>query len=185
MYSRKLLVAAGFEIFDFFQVGGGGVRLGPAYTLGHSSFFKKYKRKNLEFFSWSKETDFGNLYLSLIESVCADLGVVQNRRLLDRLPVLYTIRDARGLSPRSAAAIGTTRSSSDSCSQHVNRIWLLRLRLFLSFLGDMVSENRVKSVIKYSIVYVFKDTALKLNVKFRKYWRCALSEAPTTGHFRN
>ena len=29
----------------------------------------------------------------------------------------------------------------------------------------MVNENMVKSEIKYNIVYVFKDTALKFNVK--------------------
>ena len=33
----------------------------------------------------------------------------------------------------------------------------------------MVNENIVKSAIKYNIVYVFIDTALKLNVKSRKY----------------
>ena len=64
-----------------------------------------------------------------------------------------------------AAARGTTRSSSDSCFQHVNSIWFLLLRLFLSFFAEMVNENMVKSEIKY----VFKDTALKLNVKSRKY----------------
>ena len=53
------------------------------------------------------------------------------------------------------AAKGTTRSSSDSRSQHVNSIWLLRLRLFLSLLGDMVNENMVRSEIKYNIVYIF------------------------------
>ena len=68
-----------------------------------------------------------------------------------------------------AAASGTTRSSSDSCFQHVNSIWLLRIGLFLSFFGDMVSENMVKSEIKYNIVYLFKDTAFKLNVKSWKY----------------
>ena len=68
-----------------------------------------------------------------------------------------------------AAARGTTRSSSDSCFQHVNSILFLPLRLFLSFFGDMVNENIVKSAIKYNIVYVFKDTAFKLNVKSRKY----------------
>ena len=35
----------------------------------------------------------------------------------------------------------------------------------------MVKENMVKSEIKYNIVNVFKDTALKSNVKFRKYTR--------------
>ena len=67
-----------------------------------------------------------------------------------------------------AAARETSRSSLDGCSQHVNNIWLLRLRLFLSFLGDMANENMVKSKIKYNIVYVF-NTRIKLNVKFRKY----------------
>ena len=51
------------------------------------------------------------------------------------------------------AARGMTWSSSDSCSQHVNSIWLLRVRLFLSFVGDMVNKNIVKSEIKYSILY--------------------------------
>ena len=32
----------------------------------------------------------------------------------------------------------------------------------------MMNENIVKSAIKYNIVYVFKDTAFKLNVKSRK-----------------
>ena len=35
----------------------------------------------------------------------------------------------------------------------------------------MVNENMVKFEIKYNIVYVFKDTALKFNVKSRKYTR--------------
>ena len=67
-----------------------------------------------------------------------------------------------------AAARGTTRSSSDSCFQHVNSVWLLRLRLFLSLFGDIVNENIVKSAFKYNIVYVFKYKALKLIVKSRK-----------------
>ena len=33
----------------------------------------------------------------------------------------------------------------------------------------MVNENIVISAITYNIVYVFKDTALKLNVKSREY----------------
>ena len=33
----------------------------------------------------------------------------------------------------------------------------------------MMNENMVKSEIKYNIVYVFKDTALKLKVKSREY----------------
>ena len=68
-----------------------------------------------------------------------------------------------------AAAKGTTPSSLDSCFQHGNSIWLLRLRLFLSFCSDIVNENIVKSTIKYNIVHVFKHTALKLNVKSSKY----------------
>ena len=43
--------------------------LGSVYALGHSSFFKKYERKNLEFFTWSWENDFGNLCPSLIEKI--------------------------------------------------------------------------------------------------------------------
>ena len=35
----------------------------------------------------------------------------------------------------------------------------------------MVNENMVKFEIEYNIVYVFKNTALKLNVKSRKYTR--------------
>ena len=35
--------------------------LRPTYALGASSFFKKYKRKNLEFFTRRRESDFGNL----------------------------------------------------------------------------------------------------------------------------
>ena len=68
-----------------------------------------------------------------------------------------------------AAARGTTPSSLDSCFQHGNSIWLFRLRLFLSFCGDIVNENIVKSAIKYNISHVFKHTALKLNVKSSKY----------------
>ena len=68
-----------------------------------------------------------------------------------------------------AAARVTTPSSSDSCFQHGNSIWLLRSRLFLLFCDDIVNENIVKSAIKYNIVHVFKHTALKLNVKFSKY----------------
>ena len=33
----------------------------------------------------------------------------------------------------------------------------------------MVNENMVKSEVKYNIVYLFKDTALKLNIKSPKY----------------
>ena len=33
----------------------------------------------------------------------------------------------------------------------------------------MVNDNMVKSEIKYNIVYVFKDRALKLNVRSGKY----------------
>ena len=33
----------------------------------------------------------------------------------------------------------------------------------------MVNENMVKFKITYNILYVFKNTALKLNVKSRKY----------------
>ena len=33
----------------------------------------------------------------------------------------------------------------------------------------MMNENMVKSEIKYNIVDIFKDTALKLNVKSGKY----------------
>ena len=33
----------------------------------------------------------------------------------------------------------------------------------------MVNENMFKSEIQYNISYVFKDTALKLNIKYRKY----------------
>ena len=43
--------------------------LAPAYALVQSSFFQKYERKNLEFFTWSSENDFGNLCLSLIEKI--------------------------------------------------------------------------------------------------------------------
>ena len=43
--------------------------LGLAYSLGQSSLFKKYERKNLEFFIWSWKTDFGKLCPSLIEKV--------------------------------------------------------------------------------------------------------------------
>ena len=67
-----------------------------------------------------------------------------------------------------AAGRGTTPSSSDSCFQLENSIWLLRLRLFLSFCGDIVNDNIVKSVIKY-IVHVFTNTARKLNEKSSKY----------------
>ena len=45
------------------------VGLGPAYALGDSSFFKKYERKNREFFTWRRKSDFGNLYPSLIEKI--------------------------------------------------------------------------------------------------------------------
>ena len=38
-------------------------------VLGQSSFFKKYERKNLEFFTWSLENDFSNLCPSLIEKI--------------------------------------------------------------------------------------------------------------------
>ena len=41
--------------------------LGPAYALGYSCFFKKYEMKNLEFLTSSRESDFLNLYPSLIE----------------------------------------------------------------------------------------------------------------------
>ena len=37
--------------------------------LGQSSFFKKYERKNLEFCTGNRESDFGNLYLRLIEKI--------------------------------------------------------------------------------------------------------------------
>ena len=33
----------------------------------------------------------------------------------------------------------------------------------------MVNENMFKSEIKYNIIYVFEGTAIKLNVKSRKY----------------
>ena len=46
---------------------------------------------------------------------------------------------------------------------------MLQLRLFLSFFGDKVNENIVKFASKYNIVYVFKDTALELNVKSLEY----------------
>ena len=64
---------------------------------------------------------------------------------------------------------GTTPSSSDSCFEHGNNIWLLRLCLFLSFCGDIKNENIVKSAIKYNIVHVFEHAALKLNVQSSKY----------------
>ena len=38
-----------------------------AYALGHLPFFKKYERKNREIFTWWRESDFSNLYPSLIE----------------------------------------------------------------------------------------------------------------------
>ena len=38
-------------------------------ALGQSSFYKKYKKKNLEFFTWSWKNDFGNLCQSLIEKI--------------------------------------------------------------------------------------------------------------------
>ena len=44
-----------------------------------------------------------------------------------------------------------------------------------------LNENMVKFEIKYNLLYVFKDTPLKLNVKSRKYttysqWQYAESE---------
>ena len=56
------------------------------------------------------------------------------------------------------AARGTTRSSSDGCSQRVNSICLLRLRLFLSFLGDMMNENMLKSEIIVYVLYMYLRT---------------------------
>ena len=47
-----------------------------------------------------------------------------------------------------------TRNGLDGCSQHVNSIWSVRLRLFVTFLGDMVNENILESEGKYNIVYV-------------------------------
>ena len=44
-----------------------------------------------------------------------------------------------------------------------------QLRLFLSFCGDIVSENIIKSAIKSNIVHVFKHTELKFNGKSSKY----------------
>ena len=64
------------------------------------------------------------------------------------------------------AARGSTRRSPDNGFQ---RHMIVTMRLFLSFFDGMVNENLVKSEIKCNIVYVFKDTELKLNVKFRKY----------------
>ena len=43
--------------------------LGPSYALDQSYFFQKYEKKNLEFFTRSWESDFGNLCLSLIETI--------------------------------------------------------------------------------------------------------------------
>ena len=39
------------------------------YALRQSAFFKTYERKNLEFFIWCRESDFGYLYPSLIEKI--------------------------------------------------------------------------------------------------------------------
>ena len=44
-------------------------RVGPAYALGQSSFFEKYERKNIEFFTWSWENDFGYLCPSLFDKI--------------------------------------------------------------------------------------------------------------------
>ena len=41
----------------------------PAYALGQSSFFEKYEKKNLKFFTWSWENDFGNFCPSLIKKI--------------------------------------------------------------------------------------------------------------------
>ena len=38
-------------------------------ALGQSPFFKKYEEKNLEFYTWSCENDFGNLCPSQIEKI--------------------------------------------------------------------------------------------------------------------
>ena len=39
----------------------------------------------------------------------------------------------------------------------------------------MVNENVVSFEIKYNIVYVFKDTAVKLNLKSRKYTKITIT----------
>ena len=41
--------------------------------------------------------------------------------------------------------------------------------MFCIALGDMVNGNTIEFESKYIIVYVFKYTALKLNVKSRQY----------------
>ena len=52
-----------------FQQEGKVGSLGLAYALSRSSYFKRYETKNLEFFKWSWENDFGNLCRSLIEKI--------------------------------------------------------------------------------------------------------------------
>ena len=42
---------------------------GVSAALGQLSFLKKYERKNLESFTWSRESNFGNIYPSLTEKI--------------------------------------------------------------------------------------------------------------------
>ena len=46
---------------------GDSAALGWRMPRKESSFFKKYEKKNLEFFTWIWENDVGNLCLSLID----------------------------------------------------------------------------------------------------------------------
>ena len=51
------------------------IGIGESATLGRRTpwanrlYFKKYERKNLEFFTWNWENDFGNLCPSLIGKI--------------------------------------------------------------------------------------------------------------------
>ena len=69
----KIVVWNFFFCFCFYATVGESRQPGPAYALGQSSLFKKYERKNLEFFTWSWENDFGNRCSSLIEKIVLPL----------------------------------------------------------------------------------------------------------------
>ena len=64
----NVLCTLNLQIFGEFNVGESR-QPWAGVSLEQIVFFFKYERKNLEFFTWCRESDFGNLYSSLIEKI--------------------------------------------------------------------------------------------------------------------